>query len=200
MDNLRLDTLKYVYFVGIGGIGMSALARYFVQQGCKVAGYDKTPTPLTKALQEEGVQVIFEDAFDQIDPIYKQIQKDVLIIYTPAIPKDLEILRSFLNGGSTLYKRSQVLGLISKDRFTIAVAGTHGKTTTSTMIAHVLTDSGYGCSAFLGGISSNYGTNTLIGKNEVVVVEIWRWSPRLTRIIWIFMAHTRYCSSPSICF
>lgn len=168
---LQMDTLRYVYFVGIGGIGMSALARYFLQQGCQVAGYDKTSTPLTQALEAEGMLVIYEDDFTQIPQAYKQINEEVLVVYTPAVPKDLGILNAFQQAGSTLYKRSQVLGLISKDRFTIAVAGTHGKTTTSTMIAHVLTDSGFGCSAFLGGISSNYHTNTLIGQNDVVVVE-----------------------------
>jgi len=170
-DQLRLDTLQYVYFVGIGGIGMSSLARYFVQQGCQVAGYDKTPTALTHALELEGISVIYQDEYAQIDDRFKSSGSEALVIYTPAIPANLGILHAFKEAGQVLYKRSQVLGLISKDRFTIAIAGTHGKTTTSSMIAHVLTDTGFGCSAFLGGIASNYQTNTLIGTNDVVVVE-----------------------------
>lgn len=168
---MTLDQVKYVYFIGIGGIGMSALARYFKKLGCSVSGYDRTESPLTRQLVAEGIPVRYDDDFTQVDPIFLQQGSGQLVVYTPAVPQDMDIIHGLREVGHTLYKRSQVLGLISKGRFTIAIAGTHGKTTTSTMVAHVLTDSGYGCSAFLGGISTNYNTNTLFGDNEVLVVE-----------------------------
>lgn len=168
---MELSNIKRVYLVGIGGIGMSGLARYFHQLGCVVCGYDKTPTDLTDSLRNEGICIIFEDKPAEIQMSFQQPDDSTLIIYTPAIPKDSAILNYFTNKGFTLYKRSQVLGLISANRFTIAVAGTHGKTTTSSMIAHILKDSGTDCSAFLGGISSNYQSNVLFGKNDIVVVE-----------------------------
>ncbi|OOQ58033.1 UDP-N-acetylmuramate--L-alanine ligase [Mucilaginibacter pedocola] len=168
---MELKNIQRVYLVGIGGIGMSGLARYFHHLGCVVCGYDKTSTPLTDALHNEGIRVVFEDRLDWIPMSFQKPCDGTLVIYTPAIPKDSHILNYFKNHGFDLQKRSQVLGIISRGMFTVAVAGTHGKTTTSSMIAHILKDSGKDCSAFLGGISSNYNTNVLYGKNDIVVVE-----------------------------
>ncbi len=171
IKTMELHNIKRVYLIGIGGIGMSGLARYFHHLGCVVCGYDKTSTDLTNDLHNEGIRIIFDDRADWIPMSFQQLSNDTLIIYTPAVPKDSVILNYFKNKGFELFKRSQVLGLISKSSFTIAVAGTHGKTTTSTMVAHILKDSGNDCSAFLGGISSNYQSNVLYGKNNVMVVE-----------------------------
>ena len=150
---------------------MSALARYFRHLGCLVAGYDKTETALTRQLVAEGIPVTYTDDFSLISDVFKTTDERTLIIYTPAVPNELDIIHQFQQLGHSLFKRSQVLGLISQKRFTIAVAGTHGKTTTSTLIAHILKDSGYDCSAFLGGISANYNSNALFSANNVVVVE-----------------------------
>ena len=168
---MELSSIKRVYLVGVGGIGMSGLARYFLHLGCVVCGYDKTSTDLTDHLGNEGIQIIFDDRAGWIPYSFREKDEGTLIIYTPAIPKDSEILRFFQKRGFELFKRSQVLGLISKGMYAIAVGGTHGKTTTSTLIAHILKDSGKDCSAFLGGISSNYQSNVLYGKNNIVVVE-----------------------------
>lgn len=168
---MNIDQVKQVFLIGVGGIGMSGLARYFHQLGCTVFGYDKTETDLTMALVNEGIQVIYQDDILLLPEAFKEESAENLIIFTPAVPKDLKLKNYFIDRGIEIYKRSQVLGFISANRFTIAVAGTHGKTTTSTMIAHILKDSGYDCSAFLGGISSNYNTNVLFGANDVVVVE-----------------------------
>ena len=159
--------MKNVYFIGIGGIGMSALARYYKFKGFQVAGYDRTPSPLTAELEKEGICVHYEDRPDLI-PADKM---DSLIVYTPAIPQDLGELVKAREEGYTLLKRSRTLGEITKGQRCLAVAGTHGKTTTSTLTAHIFTQSGEGCSAFLGGISRNYGTNLLMSRNETVVVE-----------------------------
>ena len=148
-----LKNISSVYFLGIGGIGMSALARYFKSMGIKVSGYDKTPTALTNKLKEEGINIHFEDNISLID------KKAELVIYTPAVPKDHKEYNYFLKNNYTVLKRSDVLGMITKDTYSICVAGTHGKTTTSAMVAHVLRHSEYGCNAFLGGIATNYGTN-----------------------------------------
>jgi len=171
LKRMELRNIQRVYLVGIGGIGMSGLARYFNHLGCIVCGYDKTPTDLTGELRNEGIQVTFEDNSGGIPKSFRDVADNTLIIYTPAIPDDSDILNFFQKKGFVLWKRSQVLGLISKDKFTIAVGGTHGKTTTSCMVAHILKDSGHDCSAFLGGIASNYQTNVLFGKNDIVVVE-----------------------------
>jgi UDP-N-acetylmuramate--alanine ligase len=168
---MELSNIKRVYLIGIGGIGMSGLARYFHHLGCIVCGYDKTSTDLTNELHNEGIQVIFDDNEEWIPLSFRHPDDSTLVIFTPAIPKDSNVLNFFQKRGFELFKRSQVLGLISKGKYTIAIAGTHGKTTTSTMVAHILRDSGNDCSAFLGGISSNYGSNVLYGKNDVVVVE-----------------------------
>ncbi len=168
---MELQNIKRVYLIGIGGIGMSGLARYFAHLGCIVCGYDKTATALTDQLHNEGIRVVFDDREDWIPLSFKNPDPSTLIIYTPAIPRDSAIYNYFRDNGFELLKRSQVLGLISKTKFTIAIAGTHGKTTTSCLLAHILKDSGKDCSAFLGGIASNYGTNVLFGNNDIVVVE-----------------------------
>jgi UDP-N-acetylmuramate--alanine ligase len=168
---MELQNIKRVYLVGIGGIGMSGLARYFHHLGCIVCGYDKTSTELTTELKNEGIQIIFDDNEEWIPMSFRHPDEGTLVIFTPAIPKDSNVLNFFQKRGFELFKRSQVLGLISKGKFTVAIAGTHGKTTTSTMVAHILKDSGMDCSAFLGGIASNYNSNVLYGKNDIVVVE-----------------------------
>jgi UDP-N-acetylmuramate--alanine ligase len=163
---MNLNNLNSIYLLGIGGIGMSALARYFNALGVEVSGYDKTSTMLTDKLQDEGISVHFED---DVRLIPENID---LVIYTPAIPA---ILREFLylkESGIPIKKRAEVLGMITRDKKTIAVSGTHGKTTVSSMIAHLLYQSEVGCSAFLGGIAKNYDSNLLVSpKAEIVVVE-----------------------------
>jgi UDP-N-acetylmuramate--alanine ligase len=160
-----LTNIKHIYFIGIGGIGMSALARYFNTQGVVVSGYDKTPTALTEDLEKEGIKVHFEDDINQID------KEATVIVYTPAIPASHSELNYCKENGYNVVKRSDVLNWITENAFTIAIAGTHGKTTTTSMTAHILRHSGYGCNAFLGGIASNYGTNFWSHENNVVVVE-----------------------------
>lgn len=168
---MNINNIRQVYLIGIGGIGMSALARYFRHLGCLVGGYDKTETELTRQLVSEGIAINYTDDFDVINDEFKSPDEHTLIIYTPAVPSELGILNRFQELGHALFKRSQVLGLISQNKFTIAVAGTHGKTTTTALIAHILTESGFGCSAFLGGLSTNYNTNVLFSDNDVMVVE-----------------------------
>ena len=152
---MNIANVKQVYLIGIGGIGMSALARYFNHLGLTVFGYDKTESFLTRQLADEGIRVTYTDIVEEIPFSFKQFSQENLLVYTPAIPKDLKISSFFIEIGYRLFKRSEVLGLISENYYTIAVAGTHGKTTTSSMIAHILTDSGHKCSAFLGGIAAN---------------------------------------------
>ncbi len=159
---MQIKDYKYIYFLGIGGIGMSALARWFRVNGFEVAGYDRTQTLLTDTLNSEGIQVHFEDATDLIPVEFLQNPDKTLVVYTPAIPKDHSEYIYLINNNFTLKKRSQVLGLIAGGMFTIGVAGTHGKTTTSSMTAHLLRHSGVNCAAFLGGITQNYGTNMLL--------------------------------------
>jgi UDP-N-acetylmuramate--alanine ligase len=173
---VNLQSFNHIYFLGIGGIGMSALARWFCQYGYQVAGYDKTATTLTEALEVEGIAVHFEDDVQQIPENFRQNPSDCLVVYTPAVPQNHSELLYFQNKGFTLLKRSQVLGLLTQNLFTIAVAGTHGKTTTSSMVAHILTAAGKNCTAFLGGITQNYNTNLLFGdpnsaEKPMVVVE-----------------------------
>ena len=156
-----------IYFIGIGGIGMSAIARYFHAKGFKVSGYDKTPSPLTAALESEGIEVHYEDNTDYVP---KNVES-TLVVYTPAIPKDMGELVYVQEYGYNVIKRSRTLGEITRGQRCMGVAGTHGKTTTSTLLSHIFTATGEGCSAFLGGISKNYDTNLLINANDVVVVE-----------------------------
>ncbi len=156
-----------VYFIGIGGIGMSAEARYFKFKGFKVSGYDRTPSDLTHKLEEEGIEVHYEDRPDLIP----QDKEKTLVVYTPAIPAELEELQFVKENGYRVLKRSRLLGEITEGQRCLAVSGTHGKTTTSTLIAHILTQCGEGCTAFLGGISKNYRTNMLVSKTETVVAE-----------------------------
>lgn len=169
---MKLENIHSVYFLGIGGIGMSALARWFQANGFAVTGYDKTPTALTQSMANEGIDIHFNDDVSMIPERIKMDPNGSLIIYTPAIPKELKEYNYLLNQGFEVFKRSQVLGFLTQEKFTIAVAGTHGKTTTSSMIAHLLKSSGVDCSAFIGGIMTNYDSNLLIGKeDDVMVVE-----------------------------
>ena len=158
---------KNIYFIGIGGIGMSAIARYFKFKGLNVTGYDKTESELTDALQKEGIDVHYEDNTDFIP---KDVE-NTLVVYTPAIPHDMGELVYVQEHGYKVLKRSRVLGEITDGERCLAVSGTHGKTTTSTLTAHILKESGKGCSAFLGGISKNYDTNLLMSHTDTVVVE-----------------------------
>ena len=158
---------KNVYFIGIGGIGMSAIARYYKFKGYNVGGYDRTPSELTAELESEGIAVHYEDDITRIPTNVEE----TLVVYTPAIPESLQELQYVRERGYRVIKRSRMLGEISEGQKCLAVAGTHGKTTTSTLTAHILTESGEGCTAFLGGISKNYGTNLLMSKNDVVVAE-----------------------------
>lgn len=162
-----MNSYKNIYFIGIGGIGMSAIARYYKFKGCNVSGYDKTPSELTGELIAEGIGVHYEDNTDFIP---KDVE-NTLVVYTPAIPHDLKELLYVQEHGYTLLKRSKTLGEIAKGQRCLAVAGTHGKTTTSTLLAHIFTDSRVGCSAFLGGISKNYDTNLLVSHNPTIVTE-----------------------------
>lgn len=158
---------KHYYFIGIGGIGMSALARYFKFKGYEVSGYDRTPSELTRKLEEEGIAVHYEDRPEMLPTDIEH----TTVVYTPAVPESLEELQKSRSEGYKMLKRSQMLGELTTGQKCLAVAGTHGKTTTSTLTAHILTDSGKGCSAFLGGISLNYGTNMLMSHAEEVVTE-----------------------------
>ena len=167
---MELKDIKSVYFVGAGGIGMSALARYFLNKGVIVAGYDKTPTDLTRQLEKEGILIHYEENLGEIPNACKQ--KDTcLIIYTPAIPDTHQELRFFRDNGFEIQKRAQVLGTLTKSHKGLCVAGTHGKTTTSTMCAHIMHQSHLDCNAFLGGISKNYGTNYILSSSDYVVIE-----------------------------
>ncbi|MDC7184914.1 UDP-N-acetylmuramate--L-alanine ligase [Phocaeicola massiliensis] len=168
---MNVNTLKSVYFIGAGGIGMSALVRYFLSKGKNVGGYDRTPSELTEKLIEEGVAIHYEDSSDQIPASFRDASS-TLVVYTPAIPETHKEFTYFRENGFEIQKRSQVLGMLTRAGKGLCVAGTHGKTTTSTMTAHLLHQSHVGCNAFLGGISKNYGTNLLLSDtSEYVVIE-----------------------------
>lgn len=162
--------LKAIYFVGAGGIGMSAIARYFLKKGFVVAGYDKTPSALTRQLEKEGMLIHYEENVDAIPAACLQ-PESCLVIYTPAIPADHQELQYFRQHGFDIQKRAQVLGTLTRQHKGLCVAGTHGKTTTSTMCAHIMHQSHLDCNAFLGGISKNYGTNYILSDSDYVVIE-----------------------------
>jgi UDP-N-acetylmuramate--alanine ligase len=168
---INLDNIKQVYFLGIGGIGMSALARYFKAGGMEVAGYDRTSTELTLLLEKEGISIHYEDDVNLIPPSCRSPQ-NTMVVLTPAVPSDHSELAWFRSRHFGIYKRSEILGFITRNKKTIAVAGTHGKTTVSTMIAHLMVNAGPGCSAFLGGISRNFNSNLVLQpQSEWVVAE-----------------------------
>lgn len=167
---MKLADIKNVYFVGIGGIGMSAIARYFKNIGKNVAGYDKTPTQLTNELIAEGIEIHFTDDCNLIQSQYKN-QENTLVVYTPAIPKNHTELNYFNSNDFVVKKRAEVLGIITKDTFCFAVAGTHGKTTTSSILGHILYESGEDVTAFLGGIVENYQSNLIGSGKTLTVVE-----------------------------
>ena len=167
---MELKDIKSVYFVGAGGIGMSAIARYFIKKGLVVAGYDKTPSDLTRQLEKEGMLIHYEESLDEIPHACKQ-KESCLVIYTPAVPDTHQELRYFRDHGFEIQKRAQVLGTLTKSHKGLCVAGTHGKTTTSTMCAHIMHQSHIDCNAFLGGISKNYGTNYILSDSDYVVIE-----------------------------
>ena len=172
---MRLEDYRYIYFLGIGGIGMSAIARWFYAKGFPVWGYDKTRTPLTEALEQEGIRVHYEDDVNQLPQEILADKAATLVVLTPAIPAEHTEWAYLKQQGYTIRKRSEVLGIITASAYTIAVAGTHGKTTTSSIVTHLLHHAGVDCSAFLGGIATNLNSNLLIGKSEpgkeMVVVE-----------------------------
>ena len=167
---MNIEEIKSVYFVGAGGIGMSAIARYFLKKGLVVGGYDKTPSDLTRQLEKEGMLIHYEENVDIIPHVCKQ-KECCLVIYTPAIPAEHKELLFFRENGFEIQKRAQVLGTLTQAHKGLCVAGTHGKTTTSTMCAHIMHQSNLDCNAFLGGISKNYGTNYILSDSDYVVIE-----------------------------
>ena len=167
---MEFKNIKAVYFIGAGGIGMSAIARYFIKKGLVVGGYDKTPSDLTRRLEIEGMLIHYEENIDEIPHACKK-KESALIIYTPAIPDNHKELQFFRENGFEIQKRAQVLGTLTQAHKGLCVAGTHGKTTTSTMCAHIMHQSQFNCNAFLGGISKNYGTNYILSDSDYVVIE-----------------------------
>ena len=165
-----MKDINAVYFIGAGGIGMSAIARYFIKKGLVVAGYDKTPSTLTKQLEKEGMLIHYTEDVDAI-PVACKHPDNCLVIYTPAIPESHQELQYFRTNGFDIQKRAQVLGTLTRQHKGLCVAGTHGKTTTSTMCAHIMHNSHLDCNAFLGGISKNYGTNYILSDSDFVVIE-----------------------------
>jgi UDP-N-acetylmuramate--alanine ligase len=172
---VKLEQYQTIYFLGIGGIGMSALARWFIKKGLNVSGYDRTSTALTSALEKEGMVIHFDDGIEFIPKNVIENKEKTLVIFTPAIPKDHKEYNYLKEQGYTIVKRSEVLGLISKDYITVAVAGTHGKTTTSSMVAHILKTAGKNMVAFLGGITTNYNSNLVmhgeVTKDTIAIAE-----------------------------
>ena len=167
---MELKDIKSVYFVGAGGIGMSALVRYFIHRGVVVGGYDKTPSTLTRQLEKEGALIHYEENVDEIPHACRR-PDSCLVVYTPAIPEDHQEMKYFRGNGFEIQKRAQVLGTLTRQHKGLCVAGTHGKTTTSTMCAHIMHQSHLDCNAFLGGISKNYGTNYILSDSDYVVIE-----------------------------
>ncbi|PQV51178.1 UDP-N-acetylmuramate--L-alanine ligase [Jejuia pallidilutea] len=167
---MNLNSVHNVFFIGVGGIGMSALARYFKSVGKHVSGYDKTRSEITDALESSGIPVHFEDDTKHINEVFRN-KAHTLVVYTPAIPKQQSQLQYFIAHGFNVMKRSKVLGLITENTFCLAVAGTHGKTTTTSILGHLLYQSGVRLTAFLGGISENYNSNLILNGDEVSVVE-----------------------------
>ena len=165
---MNLNTIHNVYFIGIGGIGMSAIAHYFASNGKQVAGYDKTPSQITKTLEGKGVEIHFEDALDNI-PIPFLKKEETLIVYTPAIPENHLELNYFFEHNFRVLKRAEILGKITENTFCLAVAGTHGKTTTSSILGHIMAQ--VNATSFLGGISENYNSNLILGDDKISVVE-----------------------------
>ena len=164
-----MQAIDTYYFLGIGGIGMSALARYFAAQGFRVMGYDRTPSPLTESLEEEGITVQYDDSLDRVEQLE---QTKTIVVRTPAVPEDMALYVWLREQGFTILKRAEILGMITRQQRALCVAGTHGKTTTSTILAHILHPSHVGTNAFLGGIANNYNTNLLLdSKSDYVVVE-----------------------------
>ena len=159
-----------IYFMGIGGIGMSALARYFLHEKKMVAGYDRTETPLTQQLEAEGAEVCYKDGVEHIPSTYRFVNS-TLVVYTPAVPEDHPQMQYFRRGGFKMEKRSQMLGYLSEGKYVMAVAGTHGKTTTSTLIAWLNQSTGMSGNAFLGGISKNFNSNLVLGEGNRLAVE-----------------------------
>lgn len=162
--------IKAVYFVGAGGIGMSAIARYYMKRGMAVGGYDKTPSALTRQLEREGMLLHYEENLDAVPSVFKH-PESCLVIYTPAVPADHKELVYFRNNGYDIQKRAQVLGMLTREHKGLCVAGTHGKTSTSSMCAHIMHQSRQDCNAFLGGITKNYNSNYILSESEYVVIE-----------------------------
>ncbi len=167
---MELNKIHKVYFVGIGGIGMSALARFFVAKGVQVSGYDRTPGLVTDTLASLGVEITFDDSESSI-PSDVIEDKETLVVYTPAIPTENKILNYFKNNSYKMMKRSEVLGVISRHTFCMAVAGTHGKTTTSALLGHIMAECNTGANSFIGGIISGYDSNLILGDKDIMVVE-----------------------------
>ena len=167
---MKLNTYHNIYFVGIGGIGMSALAKYFHEQNKKISGYDKISSDNTKTLEDLGINISYSDDIETIDPKYLQ-SSETLVVYTPAIPNSNVILNYFNSNHFTVLKRSEILGMITKDTFCFAVAGTHGKTTTTSILGHLMFEANQNMTAFLGGISENYNSNLIQNGSETTVVE-----------------------------
>ena len=167
---MNLEKIHNVYFIGIGGIGMSAIAKYFKSNGKQVAGYDKAASKITKTLQKSGINIHFKDAVNLVPAAFKN-KENTLVVYTPAVSKNHAELNYFLTENFTVLKRAEILGEITKNTICLAVAGTHGKTTTSTILGHILKEAGLNATAFLGGISENYHSNLILGGDKMSVVE-----------------------------